>query len=112
MATWPVNSIGLPSYGMSEINYRPQIKHEFEANYQQVRQKVSRTRKKFELSWNMMTNSQHAALEMFVNSSTGMQFGFQHPVTSVVHTCTIETDLQSTIVAPGFWSAKITLGEM
>lgn len=112
MATWPVNSIGLPEYGMKETPYRPQITHEFEANYGASRPAFSRTVHKFDMSWKLMPNSAYGCLKMFVNSNMGGMFGFQHPVTTTVHTCRFGSQLEATIVSPGFWSARITLEEV
>ena len=112
MATWPVNSIGQPAYGMGENFNFPQIKHDFEANYQQTRKQFSRGRNQFPLTFPLMPNSAFGCLKMFVNSNTGGMFGFAHPVTSTVYTCTIASQLEATIVSPGFYSAKITLEEV
>ena len=112
MATWTVTSFGQPEYGMGEAYQYPQIKHDFEANYQQTRKQFTRPRHKFDLSWKLMPNSAYGCLKMFVNSNAGGMFGFAHPVTTAVHTCRFGSQLESTIVAPGFWSAKITLEEV
>ena len=113
MASWPsVNSLGYPSYGMTEDNYNPTIQTEFEANYLMTRRRGTRSRKKWSLSWGLLPEAQYQTLLSFVNTATGEMFGWTHPVTFAVYTCTIMGNLTGAIVSPGFRSAKIDIGEI
>lgn len=113
MADWPsVNSLQNPSYGLTEVFNRPQVTHEFEANYGASRPAFSRARKAFDLSWSLLPEAQFITLRTFVNSNMGNMFGWTHPVTTEVSTCRFGGMLESTIVQPGYRSAKIRIEEV
>lgn len=111
MATWPTSQIGNPNYGMVETVVRPQVTHEFEANYGASRPMYTRKRRRFSLSYGLMPNSAYDYLDTFVGSNYGTAVDFYHPVTNSVFSCRFGSDLESTIVSYGFRSAKMVLEE-
>jgi len=97
---------------LTEENYIPMIQSEFEGNYMQTRPRATRVRKRWNLSWGVLPEAEFQTLQLFVNTATGNMFGWTHPVTTSVHTCTILGYLNSGVISPGFRSAKIGIGEI
>jgi hypothetical protein len=112
MADWPVNSIGPPSYGMTDDFYRAQVKSEFEAGYVQSRPTATRGRRLFNLEWTTITESRYVTMKTFVNSNMGSTFTMSHAVTGEYMNLRFSDGyLHSTIISPGLRSAKIAVEE-
>jgi hypothetical protein len=104
--TWPT-TLPKPSIdAVAEEVYKPAIKTEFEANYIQNRVVVSRTRRKFPLTWNYMTEANYQTLKTFFESYQGTVFVFTHPVEGTTHNCVFsESSLKSKWYSKGWRSA-------
>ncbi|HSV27247.1 MAG TPA: hypothetical protein VLH60_05080 [Sedimentisphaerales bacterium] len=91
MAVWPT-MLPPPSQGVEEELYRPQIRAEFEANYIQTRPRASRGRRRFPLSWKIMSEDDYRMLETFFLTNQGASFEYTHPITANKHTCVFAGD--------------------
>jgi hypothetical protein len=112
MADWPVNSIGPPSYGMTDDFYRAQVKSEFEAGYVQSRPTATRGRRLFQLEWSILSDSKFETMKSFVNSNMGSTFTMSHAVTGEYMNLRFSDGyLRSKIVAPGFRAVTISVEE-
>lgn len=112
MADWP--GISPPSEdGFEETTYKPKVRTETEANYTIVRPKVSRARKRWKLSWPLMTEADYQLLDAFFNQYQGSSFTWQHPVTSTNYTCVFSGDsLTSSFVVTGYRSVSCDIEEL
>ena len=89
MAAFP--SIANPSRGLEEETYLPQIKSEFEANYVQVRKSATRDRSKWNLVWNVLSETDYQTLLTFFKANQGLSFTWTHPVSLATYTCVFST---------------------
>lgn len=90
MANWP--TLPSPDTGTEEEFYKPQRKIEFEANYIQSAPKATRGRRRFPLSWELMTETEYQTLETFFNTYQGTSFTYTHPIRATSHTCVFSAD--------------------
>lgn len=109
MADWP--DIEDPS-GLKEAPQKGQIKSDFENGYVQSRPKFTRVRKKFELSWETMTNSDKETLEAFFDDNLGGVFGWTHPISDSTYTVRFTNDSLDFSYQPhNYWQISIELEE-
>lgn len=71
MANFP--SIQLPSSRKRTVS-KPQLKHEFEAGYNQIRAKGTRSKRKWTLSWDFLPKSDWELLISHFTSNSGDSF--------------------------------------
>ena len=88
--SWP--AIATCSVGAEEELYFPQIKQEFEANYVQSRKKATRNRKRWQLSWSAMTETDYQLLQAFFVANQGASFTWTHPTSGTNYTCIFSGD--------------------
>jgi len=113
MADWP--NIANPS-GLKEYKGKGQLKSEFDAGYVQSRPKFTRSRKHFELSWNVMTDADKETLETFFDNNLGDTFTWDHPLAdssdSSYTVRFVEDELQAGyILGTNHWKVQLTLEE-
>lgn len=112
MADWP--DIEDPS-GLRESPQKGQIKSDFEAGYVQSRPKFTRTRKRFELSWDAMSNSDKETLETFFDDNLGDTFTWDNPISTASdpsHTVRFVNDsLEFSYRPHNYWQISIELEE-
>jgi hypothetical protein len=111
MATWP--DIVAPS-GLNEEKIKSQIKNDFESGYVSSRAKWTRSRKKFELSWDAMSSTDKATLETFFDTNLGDTFTWTHPSENAEYTVrfsedTINADYKKGSI--GYWQVSLVLEE-
>lgn len=82
MATWP--SISLPSKIEEEL-YKPQVETEFEANYSASRPISSRATRRWNLSWNSMSQTDLDTLQTFFIVNMGIAFTWTNPRNSTTY---------------------------
>ncbi|MCE5265670.1 MAG: hypothetical protein LLG97_19350 [Deltaproteobacteria bacterium] len=90
MANWP--TLPSPDTGTKEAVYKPQLKLEFEANYIQSAPRATRHRRRFPLTWELMTEAEYQILEAFFLANQGGSFTYTHPIRSTSHTCVFSAD--------------------
>ena len=109
MATWP--NIQNPS-GLAEKPTKGQIRSDFEAGYVYSRAKWTRARKRFDLTWDSMTNSDKNTLETFFNNNLGSTFTWEHPVSGTTYTVRFSDDsIDFDYVPHMYWQASVSLEE-
>lgn len=88
MAYYPQELNGQPIYirNMKEGTVKNTIKSDYDGGYQQQRPKYTRAYKTFELSYNILTDSEISTLESFFTEYQGKSFLFIHPVKNTEHT--------------------------
>ena len=84
MATWP--DISLPSKIEEEL-YKPQVETEFEANYFASRPISSRAIRRWNLSWNSMSQGDLDTLQTFFIANQGLSFDWTNPRNSIGYSC-------------------------
>lgn len=109
MADFP--SIAGPG-SLTQDDYLPQVKTEFEAGYVQSRPRHTRARHVFKLSWNAVTAADYATLEAFFEAQQGNTFTWTHPVSETEYTVRFADDrLSPEFISPGYWRVSLTLEE-
>lgn len=109
MATWP--GIAAPT-SMTERKKKAQIRSDFAAGYVQSRAKWTRSRKIFELSWNVMSDSDKSTLETFFDDNLGGTFTWAHPLSGTSYTVRFVGDeLLAKYVKVNRWQVDVTLEE-
>jgi hypothetical protein len=88
---WP-NTLPPPDKGTQEGFYKPQRKLEFEANYVQTAPRATRGRRRFELKWQILTESEYQTLEGFFDANQGTAFEYVHPLRGTTHMCVFSSD--------------------
>lgn len=111
MAAWP--SIKNPDNGFEEDVYLPVVRTEFEGNYVQTRVRAGRERRRWNLSWNMMSETDYLLLDAFFLANQGISFTWTHPKTSASYTCFFSGDsLKSRLIITGWRSVQCSIEEV
>jgi len=111
MSNWP--SISPPDYGMTEEIYKPQVRTETDSNYILTRPRATRSRGRWKLSWDTMTEADYQTLKTFFIANQGSSFTWTHPITGSSYTCVFqENSLQSSAVFNGFRSVSCAIEEV
>lgn len=109
MADWP--SIAAPS-NIRDINQKGQIRSDFDAGYVQSRAKWTRTRRKFELSWNAMSNTDKETLMTFFENNLGDTFAWIHPLSGTSYTVRFtEENIEAKYIPYNRWQVSLILEE-
>jgi len=104
-----------PSYGdTGEQYYKPRIKTESEGNYVHIRDRATRGRHIFTLSWERISESEYLSIKSFFDKYSGSAFYWTHDVTNTTYTVIFADDIiESKFVQPhGYRSVTVRLEEL
>lgn len=90
MATFP--SITAPSYGSEPTVYLPKTKVEFGGGYVDVGSEFTNERRKWQLVWDALPESEYQTLEAFFIAQGGEAFDWTEPVTSTAYSVFFSDD--------------------
>jgi len=111
MATWP--AISEPDYGLSEELYFPIVRTEFDSNYIHVRKRTTRARRRWDLSWNNLTDNDYDLLETFFLANQGVAFTWTHPLSLINYTVVFSgNSLKSSIPVFGYRNVAVAIEEI
>lgn len=109
MADWP--DIKNPS-DITERNSKAQIRSDFSGGYVQSMPKWTRSRKRFELTWEAMSSSDKSKLETFFKDNIGDTFTWNHPLEEKEYTVRFaEDELEFSYVPVKHWQISLSLEE-
>jgi hypothetical protein len=109
MAAWP--SIATPSVDFEEETYFPSIRTPFEGNYVQQRPRSTRSRGRWLLRWNGLSDTHYGLLKTAFTA--GESLTWEHPLTAVSHTVIFSQDsLKATYVAEDRWEVTCQIEEL
>lgn len=103
MIYYPQELNGQPIYikSMKVTSNKKIIKSEYDSGYVIQRPKFTRVYKTFELTYDILMDSEVQVLETFFNTYVGMSFYFVNPITSTEHYVMFDTEEFPVTYQPG-----------
>lgn len=109
MANWP--SIAYPSDLEEEI-FKKVARSDFEAGYVCSVASHTRSRRRWVLSWSVMSAADLASLQTFFDNNQGDTFSWTNPANSTGYTVRFSEDMiKAKYVSPGYYKVQVDLEE-
>jgi phage-related protein len=112
LITWP--SITNPDYPLKETPEDNTIKSTFEDGSVQVRQKFSKCRTTYTLTWNQLKTDEFKKLDSFIKNDAKMgvnTFVWTHPELGTKHTVRVSSYPEHELVEGNYWQVTVELQE-
>lgn len=103
-----------PQYPLDEDREDSTIKSDFEGGYQHTRPRYTRIRRKFNIRYKNLSDTDKIILETFVNTVSGGadRFLWTHPKTGTPYTVRFDKPLKFTYPYYGLWDVEFQLNEV
>jgi phage-related protein len=99
---------------MDEVTENPAIRTEMESGIVQTRPRFTRTRRKWQLSWDYMGGSSYRTLRSFYQEARGgsTSFMWTHPTEQLSFTVRFNSEIESSNQSYDYWRVTVSIEEV